>query len=48
MNYELIKNNILGKYETETSEKFTQIYSQREGTDSPGSFGFKRAGKINK
>lgn len=47
MNYELRKNNRVEKYETKTSQKSSQIYSQREGNDSPGGFRFKRARKIN-
>jgi hypothetical protein len=34
-------------YEKEASEIFKKIYSKRESPDSPGGFGFKRAGKIN-
>ena len=34
-------------YEKKTSQKPTQIYSQRKGADSPGSFGYQRAKEIN-
>lgn len=33
--------------EEEVAERFTQIYSEGESSDSPRSFGFERAGKIN-
>ena len=40
--------NMRTDYENEkTSQKPTQIYSQRKSSDSTGSFGFERAGKIN-
>ena len=32
----------------ETSQKFEKIYSQREISDSPGSFGYKKTKRINK
>ena len=34
-------------YGKKTSQKFTQIYSQRKGADSPGSFRFERARETN-
>ena len=34
-------------YEKEITKISLQIYSQRKSSDSEGSFGFKRAGKIN-
>jgi len=43
---EILKFKIFG-YEKEIAERYPQIYSQREGSDSPGSFGYKRARKIN-
>jgi len=46
MQNEILKFKIF-RHEKETTEKFEEIYSQREGPDSPRSFGFERAGKIN-
>jgi len=48
MNYELIKNTILKKYETEASQKPEEIYSSRESSDSPRSFRYQRTKRINK
>jgi len=47
MNYELIKNTILKKYETEASQKPEEIYSQGKSSDSPRSFRHQRTRKIN-
>lgn len=33
--------------EKEIAKVFEKIYSQRKSSDSPGSFGFERAGKTN-
>jgi len=33
--------------EEKTSQEYTQIYPQRKGSDSPGSFRFERTGEIN-
>lgn len=46
MQNEILKFKIF-RHEKETAEKFTEIYSQREGSHSPGGFGFERTGKIN-
>lgn len=35
------------RYEQEATEKFTEIYSFREGANSAGGFGLERTGKIN-
>ena len=35
-------------YGKEASQKYQEVYQEREGSDSPGSFGFERARKINK
>jgi hypothetical protein len=34
-------------HEKDVTEKFTEIYSFREGANSAGSFGFERARKTN-
>lgn len=31
----------------EITKRYPQIHSQRKGADSPGGFGFERAGKTN-
>ena len=41
MQNEILKFKIF-RYEKETAEKFTEIYSQREGEDSSGGFGLER------
>lgn len=48
MNYESVKKNILEKYEKRTTQRSTKIYSQRESSDSPGSFEFERTRKIDR
>ena len=35
-------------YEKKTSQKFEKIHSQRESSDSPGDFRFKRTGEIDR
>lgn len=47
MNYESVKKNILEKYDKRATQRSTKIYSQREISDSPGSFEFERTRKIN-
>ncbi len=46
MQNEILKFKIF-RYEKETSEKPKKIYSSRKGSDSPGSFGFEKARRIN-
>ena len=47
MQNEILKFKIF-RYEKETPKRCTQIYQEREGSDSPGGFGFKRTRGINK
>lgn len=46
MQNEILKFKIF-RYEEETPEIIAEIYSKREGSDSPGSFRYKRTGETN-
>jgi hypothetical protein len=46
MQNEILKLKNFG-YENEIAKKHSQIHSQREGSDSPGDFGFERTRKVN-
>ena len=47
MQNEILKFKIF-RYEKEIAKRYPQIYQEREGEDSPGGFGHKRTGGINK
>jgi hypothetical protein len=46
MQNEILKLKNFG-YENEIAKKHSQIHSQREGSDSPGDFGFEKTRKVD-
>ena len=42
-----IRNLRYAFYGQEASQKLEEIYQEREGSDSPGSFGFEKTRRIN-